>query len=49
MEATGVLKPVWHVLRARRAVAGESRDQNVPGRKTDENDATWIADLLAMV
>src|SRR6266496_2925616 len=42
MEATGVYwKPVWHVL------ANAMHIKNVPGRKTDVNDATWIADLLA--
>jgi transposase len=42
MEATGVYwKPVWAVLANARHVKA------VPGRKTDVNDATWLADLLA--
>jgi transposase len=28
-------------------VANAAHIKNVPGRKTDVNDATWIADLLA--
>jgi len=50
MESTGVYwKPVWHVLEAGfELVLGNAREiRNVPGRKTDVNDATWIADLLA--
>ena len=50
MEATGVYwKPVWHVLEESFALvlANAMHIKNVPGRKTDVNDATWIADLLA--
>lgn len=50
MEATGVYwKPVWHVLEESFALvlANATHIRNVPGRKTDVNDATWIADLLA--
>src|SRR6188474_1581683 len=50
MEATGVYwKPVWHVLEDEfeLVLANASHIRNVPGRKTDSNDATWIADLLA--
>jgi transposase len=51
MEATGVYwKPVWHILEAadfELTLANASHIKNVPGRKTDVNDATWIADLLA--
>jgi hypothetical protein len=50
MEATGVYwKPVWHVLDGHfeLILANASHIKNVPGRKTDVNDATWIADLLA--
>jgi transposase len=50
MEATGVYwKPVWHVLEPNfeLVLANAAHIKNVPGRKTDVNDATWIADLLA--
>ena len=50
MEATGVYwKPVWHVLEEslHLVLANAAHIRNVPGRKTDVNDATWIADLLA--
>jgi transposase len=50
MEATGVYwKPVWHVLEGsfELVLANAMHIKNVPGRKTDVNDATWIADLLA--
>lgn len=50
MEATGVYwKPVWHVLEGRfkLLLANAMHIRNVPGRKTDVNDAMWIADLLA--
>ena len=29
-------------------LANAQHIRNVPGRKTDVNDATWIADLLRM-
>jgi len=50
MEATGVYwKPVWHVLEetCQLVLANAAQIKNMPGRKTDVNDATWIADLLA--
>jgi transposase len=50
MEATGVYwKPVWHVLEGsfKLILANAHEVKNVPGRKTDVNDATWIADLVA--
>lgn len=50
MEATGVYwKPVWAVLEGNfeLVLANAAAIKNVPGRKTDVNDATWIADLLA--
>src|SRR5580765_1277412 len=50
MEATGVYwKPVWHVLEGAftLVLANAMHIRNVPGRKSDMNDATWIADLLA--
>jgi transposase len=50
MEATGVYwKPVWHLLEAdfTLILANAMHIRNVPGRKSDMNDATWIADLLA--
>jgi transposase len=50
MEATGVYwKPVWHLLEGHfeLVLANAQHIRNVPGRKTDVNDATWIADLLA--
>jgi transposase len=50
MEATGVYwKPVWHVLESHYTLvlANAMHIRNVPGRKSDMNDATWIADLLA--
>jgi transposase len=50
MEATGVYwKPVWHILEGRfqQILANAAHIKGVPGRKSDMNDATWIADLLA--
>ena len=51
MEATGVYwKPVWHILSDSAftlVLANAAHVKNVPGRKTDMNDATWLADLLA--
>jgi len=50
MEATGVYwKPVWHVLEEHftLVLANAMHIRNVPGRKSDMNDARWIADLLA--
>lgn len=50
MESTGVYwKPVWHVLEGsfELVLANAMHIRNIPGRKSDVNDATWIADLLA--
>jgi hypothetical protein len=51
MAANGVYsKPVWHVLSDgdfTLLLANAAHVKNVPGRKTDVNDATWLADLLA--
>ncbi len=50
MEATGVYwKPVWHVLEGHGfelLLVNPAHIKNVPGRKTDVNDATWIGQLL---
>jgi transposase len=51
MEATGVYwKPVWNILSEGKfelMVANAAHIKNVPGRKTDMNDAMWIADLVS--
>jgi transposase len=51
MEATGVYwKPVWHILsdgEFELVLANAAHVKNLPGRKTDVNDATWLADLIA--
>ena len=50
MESTGVYwKPVWHVLADsfELVLANAGHVRNVPGRKSDVSDATWLADLLA--
>lgn len=50
MESTGVYwKPVWHVLEAtvELTLANANEVKNLPGRKSDINDAQWLADLLA--
>ncbi|HET8939815.1 MAG TPA: IS110 family transposase [Polyangiales bacterium] len=50
MEATGVYwKPVWHILEGNfeLVLANARHVRNVPGRKSDVNDAAWLADLLA--
>jgi transposase len=49
-ESTGVYwKPIWHVLDGQFALilANALQIRSVPGRKTDVNDAMWIADWLA--
>jgi transposase len=50
MEATGVYwKPIWHILsdgEFELVLANAAHVKNVPGRKTDVNDATWLAELL---
>jgi len=51
MEATGVYwQPVWHVLSDddfTLVLVNAGHVENVAGRKTDVNDATWLADLMA--
>lgn len=51
MEATGVYwKPVWHILsdgEFELVLANAAHVKNVPGRKSDVNDAMWLAELLA--
>jgi len=51
MEATGVYwKPVWHILsdgEFKLMLANAAAVKGLPGRKTDVNDATWLADLMA--
>ena len=51
MEATGVYwKPVWQVLAeggSELVLANAAHVKNVPGRKTDVNDATWLSELFA--
>jgi transposase len=50
MEATGVYwKPVWHILEGafELVLANAQHVRNVPGRKSDVNDALWLANLLA--
>src|SRR5215212_8110235 len=51
MEATGVYwKPVWHILAdgdVTLVLANAAQVKNVPGRKADVADATWLAELLA--
>jgi transposase len=50
MEATGSYwKSVWHVLEGQfeLTLANPAQIRNMPGRKSDVNDATWMADLLA--
>jgi transposase len=51
MEATGVYwRPVLHVLEGRLTLvlANAMHIRTIPGRKRDQNDATWIADRLAV-
>jgi transposase len=48
MESTGVFwKPVWHVLedRVECLLVNARHAHNVPGRKTDVSDASWLARL----
>ena len=51
MEATGIYwLPVWKILSDgdfKLILANAAHIKAVPGRKTDMNDATWIADLAA--
>lgn len=49
MEATGVLwKPVWHILEPewQMLLVNPQHLKRVPGRKSDVQDADWIAQLL---
>ena len=52
MESTGVFwKPIWNVLESYdwKLVLGNARRiKNVPGRKTDQRDAEWLAQLRAV-
>jgi transposase len=47
MEATGgYWRPVWHILddgEFESVLANAAHVKNVPGRKTDVNDAMWLA------
>ena len=50
LEATGVYwKPVWHVLEGTvdLLLAHPASVKAIPGRKSDQHDAMWLADLLA--
>lgn len=50
MEATGSYwKAVWHILEGsfELILANAAHVKNVPGRKSDVNDAVWLSDLLA--
>jgi transposase len=50
LESTGVYwRPVWHVLEpsVELILANPQHVRAVPGRKTDVNDAQWLAELLA--
>jgi transposase len=50
LESTGVYwKPVWHVLEGsvELILANAMHVRNIPGRKSDVQDAVWLADLLA--
>jgi transposase len=40
---------VWHILKEKFTLilANAAHVRNLPGRRSDVNDATWIADLLA--
>lgn len=49
MESSGVYwKPVWNILEREFTIvlANAQHIKNVPGRKTDQKDAEWIAQLL---
>lgn len=50
MESTGIYwKPVWHALEEGFSLllANPMHVRQVPGRKSDVNDAQWLAELLA--
>jgi transposase len=50
MESTGVYwKPVWNILEAAgldQLLANAQQVKALPGRKTDQKDSQWLADLL---
>ena len=50
MESTGVYwKPVWNILEAAGLdllLANAQQVKALPGRKTDQKDSQWLADLL---
>lgn len=50
MESTGIFwRPVWNILEAYSydlILANARQVKNVPGRKTDQRDAEWLAQLL---
>ena len=51
MEATGLYwKPVWNILEAGKkfklVLVNAHHIKHVPGRKTDQKDSEWIAELL---
>ena len=49
MESTGVYwKPVWNILEGQFEIVlvNAQHIKAVPGRKTDQKDSEWIADLL---
>jgi transposase len=50
MESTGVFwKPVWNILEAaglQQLLANAQQVKALPGRKTDQKDSQWLADLL---
>jgi len=51
MEATGVYwKPIWNILEAEKKfellLVNAQHVKQVPGRKTDQKDSEWIAELL---
>ena len=50
MEATGIYwKSVWHLLEGKfdLTLANPAHVRNIPGKKSDVKDATWMAELLA--
>jgi transposase len=50
VKARGVhWKPVWHILQGqfKLLLACAAQKKGLPGRKSDVNEAAWIADLLA--
>ena len=49
LESTGVYwKPVWNILEGQFEIVlvNAQHIQAVPGRKTEQKDSEWIADLL---